>query len=636
MPVPRSSLVAVLVLVAATLLVAAPWAWDPRVSFLQRDTAFNLVALVHLQDVLLHGADWRSSPLGWPLSDSVALTDWMGAQALLGLPLRVLGATRMHDLLVLMGLFATAWTSHRLAEALTGRGPHTWVAGVVGGLGPVQMAHAQHLNLVHHEVTVGAALLLGGGLVRRRWGWALAGGLLAGGGGQFGAYLGMQTAVVAVVVVVVAALARVGDRRCWAAVILGGLLGAGTLVPVILVYGDFARLHELAFNPADLRREAWDVARTLAPVARAPLHDAAGLVGPVAGEVREAPNPGYLALALALVGVGMTSTGPRWTRWAMMVAVATAAVLALGPEVRWNGQDTGITTPIARLGPSILRSPGRWLAVVHVGVGVWAATGLRPLVARAGRAGWVLGLLVALVAVGEVPRAEVGDLARVDPEPADAALDGVHVGGAVYESVGTGCGVAERKLHTALYTGLPLVGGQYARSFPAIAAVNRIAGSWPSPEARAFFELIDVAVTLEHPPLRPMPAGFADCSLVDRHRVCTLPPSSRAPIPSPYVVSETGTGPVVGMRWAAGMPIAPMTLRCGDVEEATWSGIWTAIAQVRYGARAEFVDVMYARPCAGEAGASIPGGRPLYATADRPWLPVVDGPRGSVAARRLP
>lgn len=600
-------------MLAASVFAARPWSWDGGWAFLQRDAGFNLVALTHLQRVFTDGGDWRATPLGWPLANATALTDWMAGEALLGLPLRHLGTdpARVQTLLVLAGLSVSALAFQRLAAALLGEGPHTWIAGVLGGLGAVQLAHAQHVNLVHHEWVALAALALGGGLARDRPAWAFAGGACALGAAHFGAYIGMHACFVAGMVVVAAGAARVGSRRTWLAAAAGAAAAGLTVLPVAGLYHDFAAVHGIRTDRGELMRESWDPRVSFAPLSGSPLHAFLGARGPGTGDP---PNPGYLALILAGVGAWKWRDGARWTRFAVVGSGIGAALLALGPVVQWGGP-TSIPGPGALLDAFMLRGPSRWLVVTHAAIGIFAAAGLRALVPP--RFAAACGGLAVVVALMELPRTQAGRLAEIELEPAQASI-GADPGvgakpavGALYENVTQRCAhVGEKRLRAALFHGRPLLGGQYARSFPAIQELNRLAGSWPSPEALALFRAVGVAVTLEHPPLRALPAGDLDCTVTNQHRVCTLP--TRRPLPAPEAVSESGAGPVVGLRWTGSLGLLDLQIRCGDAEELAPAKVWALITRLREGVAVAHTDVFLETPCDGAPTASLAGARALF------------------------
>jgi hypothetical protein len=294
-------------------------------------------------------------PLGWPLAGAVTQSDWVLGEALLGWPLVGMGLDPhlAHNALVLMGWFATAFALHLVARTLLGSGPHTWVAGIIGGLGPLQLAHGQHVNLVHHELAVLGPLLLGLGLHRGGAALAAIGGALTVLSVHFGVYVGLHALVVGLSVGAVALASRRGSRATYTA----GVAGAGamglTVLPVAWVYGGVSRTYEVGLVAMDARLESWDLASTMRPIMGSPAHLPLSVVWPPPprGGVLslDTANPGYLALVLGVAGLVLLvrRRGVTWPWRAIGATGVVAAVLALGPEVVWAGRLTGIPTPYA-------------------------------------------------------------------------------------------------------------------------------------------------------------------------------------------------------------------------------------------------------------------------------------------------
>jgi hypothetical protein len=515
---PRDEALAVGVLAAATLVAARPWAWRSDLAFAQGDTAFTLVSLLHLQDA---PAAWSAGRLGWGLPWGITHADWVAAEALIGLPLRQAGADalRMHSLLVLLGLFATAWAGHRVAVALLGPGPHTWIAGVAAGLGPIQLAHAPHVNLVWHAPVLLGPLALGAGLDRDRPAWAALGGAVVAGAFHFGVYMGVQALAVAAVV---ALAARRGSPSTWLAAFAGFAALGITVAPVLAVYAEAAAAHGTWADPIEVRAESWDLAATLRPLGSLPAQGGKVWTDPV--------HPGYLVALLAIGAlVGRASVPARWPWTAVIGAIVAAGLLALGPELTWDGRGLGIPGPYALIddlpGVSGLRAPVRWWWIVAAGLGLLAAAGLKAGLDRIGER-WrgVVGLLAVLVALIEVPAAGVRPRSDVAVPRAYALLDSTAIPGALYDEAavveGASCGCRRQDaLRAALLHGRPLVGGHYAREGKALEELDAQAARWPA--NRAWLVENGVVAVLEHPPLAPDPGG--SCEQADGHRLCTLP-----------------------------------------------------------------------------------------------------------------
>lgn len=499
----RSSGFATLAPGAAVCALATAWvAWPMRsFDFPFGDTAFTALWMRHLG----HLRSFTDGPAARPSANSIAQNDWVLGEGLVMRPFEGLGALGAHEAVVIVGLFATAWACQRLAAALLGEGPHTWVAGLIGGLNPIQTAHAMHANLVHHQWTALAALLVGaGGWLRRPW-LAFAGGVVAAGSFHFGFYLGMQTALVT------AAAATVGSIRTALATLGGAALAGLTVLPVARTYAAAGS----RFDVLELERRvgSWDPTQTLRPLDGVPLH------APLSAFFAQAlptdpPNPGYLALVLATIGVFVAPRDRRLL--AVILALLGAAALAIGPELVWNGVPTGIPG-VERLVPALAetRGPARWLAVVFMALGLLAAAAVRrspPFVAVLATLGAALELL------------PVGPGRAAPPIPAVYAEvppgDGVLYDSALVQRRACGCD-STIALLGAWEHDHPLLGGTFARPTQSGRKLNRTAARWPDEEAAALFAEAGVATTIEHPPFPSQSRG--ECRVVDAHRLCTLP-----------------------------------------------------------------------------------------------------------------
>jgi hypothetical protein len=533
----RSEPAALAVIFAAVLASAAPWSVDWSKGFVLEDTAWTVLVMHHLQDVVLHGADWRTAPVGFPIADSVAQSDWVAAEALLALPWRLVGADAFvaHQHVVLLGLLATAWVGHRVAKALLGSGPHTWVAGVLVGAGPAALAHAGHVNLVHHETAFGGGLLLAVAAERRDWRLALGGGALIGLSPWFGFYVGLHAAVIAVVVAFGALFARRLTLPVAGAALAGALVPVLPLIPVLRVYAAFSERHQLAFQENFHAGESWDLATTLRPQEawlHLPLHAIWPQLPPPSPLAFDPPNPGYVAVLLAAAGLVWLRSRWSWPWVALAALAALCLALALGPDVVWMTRPTGIPGPYRLLaalpGVASLRAPVRFFEVAFPALALFSAAGAKALLDRVGERGApaVGALLVALVVL-EAPASHAVPLREIAPDAVYEALIALPGDGPVYDElvVANRAQCRHRRssaLRAALDHGRPLLGGVYARPFPEIADVNRRASAWPAERAVAWLGKVGVGVVVDHPPLATPPPG-ASCTDVDGHRLCALP-----------------------------------------------------------------------------------------------------------------
>lgn len=614
------------------LLLAAwlceDWLFDASPLFAERDAGFSALALDHLQGALLGQGRWDDAPLGWPLGAGTTRADWMAGQAVLMLPARLAGVdpSRSYELASFAGLVLTAWAAYLLARVLVGPGPHAVLAGLVGGLGPLQLAHVPHVNLVHHEAALIPALLLGFGIAKGRAPLAVAGGLAAGLACHFGLYMGLHAALVTGAVVIGLAFTRRGTMRAWAGATFGLALGLATVVPVAILYGGAA--NDGGVPDAEMVSGSWDLGTTFALSEGSKLHAWIGATSPVRLiAARESPNPGFVVSVFALVG--LVGRGRPRGAWILVLGVAiVSGALALGSSPRWSGVPLPFPGPhrlLESLTGGNLRAPIRWLALVHVAVGLYASAGLVAVTSRLPAWGR-LALTTAVVGVAtfELPPRPAGAVAPASP--AYCLLDEVQEDGALFEVFGgtvrgggCACGGTTR-LRAALFHGRPVVGGHYARYDPALTSANQLLNGWPNPGTLSFLRATLSTVVLEHPPLRGDDPPDASCHREDGHRLCVL--DGRSPIPAPSAVTTTGGGAVVGLRWAVVPRVRVVTVTCAGLRPEVYPvDAWVVLAQVR---GADTFDLFLEAPCT--SGWQVSEGAPaaLYLDPARvvdTWLP---------------
>lgn len=629
---------ALLVLLLATVAACWPWCIPGRAVFSQRDSLFTVLASRHLQRALLGERDLTIGPLGWPAPLSVTQADFTAGQGLLSLPVEGLGVEPLAAMGVVafLGILLTAWCAHGLCRALLGPGPHTWVAGVAAACHPLHLAHAQHVNLVHHEWALLGALLLGWGLTARRPVLAFAGsiGLLV--APWFGLYMGLHSALVAGVLLAGAAIARLGDRRSWLAAGAGLLLGVAAFVPVMALYARVGFMFEVFADPAALAKWSWDPATTLAPIQRAPLHRwLFGLDSAAASGVANNPaNPGYTAFLLALVGLVAWRTRPglRWAWWVIAAVLAGAALLALGPALVWNGAATGVPGPYRLLdwipGFYGLKDPVRWLGVTYTAMGLLAGLGVWWLGCLTRRRGplpaTVLGLLAVGLLVAERAEPRVGAPGQMQLHEVYRELDGLEGSGPLWDNAlskiqdprSCRCSTSHA-YRAALYHGRPLVGGTAARGTDASRALQRVLMGWPSPDSIELLRIVGTEVVLGHDGHSPPATPGLSCSQVRGHTLCQL--EARPPLPAPDAVRTESDGPVVGLRWPTGTQ-GELALRCGDDATTGSAAVWEVVTAMRHGSEAAGLDLFLEEPCSEPIEAQPRGWQPLYANADAlPW-----------------
>lgn len=591
------------VIVAVMIAATRPWG-----GFGAPDVAFTMVATRHLQDAALGARDWTRSPLAWPFPDSVANVDWVLGQALLELPLRAAGVDPIvaYSVDVTVGMALTALACALASRVLLGRGGHNVVAGLIGGLHPLQLGWTTpYNNLAHHEVVVLAPLALLVGVRRGAVALAAVGGAAVAASFHLGFYIGLHTLLAAGGLAVAAAAARLGPPRAWAAAAAGFSVAALTVVPPALRYAAFATRYAVEVPIEQLERQSW----------------------------HWSTHPGLAALGLAAVGAAAVATGrvaaPRWLVVGLAAVALVAAALALGPEATRGGLPGPYRALLALPAFGGLSAPARWIGLTFTVVALLAAAGTRALADRAGRrGGWVAVAAVLIVLADRAPTIAMPltrPYAALAPPSLYAALDEVPSPGALYDEALRRRGTCEHEpsdaLRAALYHGRPLVGGKYARRFDALERFNRVAASWPADEARELFAAVGVVAVVEHPPLGPAPADAA-CATRDGHRVCAL----TAATPPPRPTTASADGPVIAARYPGGAP-ARGTWTCGDRSGTFTGAAWDAVAAV-FDPAGDATDVFLAVPCDGVL-VTDPPGAPRYA-AGPPLLPD-PGPPGRMA-----
>ncbi len=642
-PSPRPGLLqrestAFVVILATTAVACWPWCVPGRVVFGQRDTAFTVLASHHLQQALMGLRAWQRGPLGWPTPLSVTQADFTAGQAVLAMPLDWMGIESFAAMAVVsfLGVFLTAWCCHRLVRALLGPGPHCWVAAIAAGCHPLHLLHAQHANLLHHEWMVLGALLLGAGLAMRRAGLAFGGGVVLLLAPWFGLYMGLHAALVALTVLGGAAIARLGDRRCWLAALAGLSLGTLAFLPVLSVYARAGFLFEVWTDPSELAAWSWDPAATLAPVARSSLHAALfSLEGATTGwTVNNPANPGYTAFGLALVGLSSLRSlpGRRWAWGVGLAVVVAAALLALGPVLVWKGQATALPGP-CRLVDWIpgfygLRDPVRWLGVSFTALGLFAGAGawvLARFARRWGRLPPVLlcgGLLVLLLAERASPKTGADGQLRLHPVYGELGL--LEGEGPLWDSVlaswpgprSCRC-TATQAYRAALEHDRPLVGGITARKTGALDLLERQLRDFPSDDSVELLRILGTRAVLDHGGRAGGASEHLSCRPVRGHDLCVLEP--RAPLPAPSAVGTVGEGPVVGLRWPE-RRVTTLEVRCGDRVTRSSAMTWRVATALRIGTAGNTVDFFFERPCDDALEATPTGWVPLYAADDAsPW-----------------
>lgn len=586
------------------------------------DTLLSARTVQHLATAPTGAHGWTSGVAAWPLPDALTQADWMGLPALLAAPVFGIGGQPLGTYLLVsfLGAALTALAGAALSRALLGPGLHNAVAAVLIGLNPMALAHGSYANLSHGELGLFGLLLTGGGLASRRVAPALLGGLLLGGASHAGFYQGAHAGLLALGLLGAALALRWGDRASWGAAGGGALLGAATVAPVALVYARFEARWDVRSRLDAVAAEAWDLS--------APLAFTRGLT-PAALQQGATDAPADpvaaagVALGIALAVLGLAARVRRGgAERTLGLAIAgtglTAAVLALGPELQWRGEGTGVPMPGRLLvelpGVGGLRAPARWLRVALGATGLLAAAGVQVLSAALPRGRGALGAALALLLTAAFvrPTAAEGPELRRLPKVYRELLQ-VDGAGPIVDMVapkgagggpGCTCSLTDR-VRASLYHRRPLAGGLWARRIDALVQLNGQLRRWPSPDALTLFQAMGVRAVVEHgrQPLVDLPG--ATCVEVADHRLCTLDPLPE-PLPEPCALVDAGDGPFVALRWHT-EPDGPIRVQCGD---ETWTfpkRVWSLLTLLRHGEGGPGLEVVMPTACVEPATVTPPG-----------------------------
>ena len=600
-PVARA-VAAALALFVLTVIATWPLVRVNEFALVREDAWFTLVCMDHWGRVLTQGVDWRATPLGWPIEPGVANCDHVAAQGIASLPLALARPHVRYLIVCLLGVWSSALAILLLARQLTGPGWHTWIAPLGFGLGAMHLTHLEHANLIWHAPILGGLTLFACGVWRGRWAWALIGGLILGLTPHLGFYLGLQGLVVAGIITLVGLATGARRPAAYLAAIGGTFLGLVTVLPIALAYAGAQASGEIHIPLFELQDESLDLLGLIAPNREVSLHPG-GQSMPWAKRFTDPMNAGYLVTGLGLVGLYAIRRSPAKRAWWTTVAVAIVGIaLALGPYPRFLDLDLGIPGPYRALmwlpGFDGLRAPVRWLFLTHAATALLAAAGARLIVQRLPtKRRWLVALL-AVGAVLEWPRIEMGPTRSTSPRPVHQTLAG---GSGAVAELASGPGAPQRAMAGVLVHRRPLVGGEYARRTEASLNVNAITRRWPSSESLAFLRLIDVGDVVANQPHPDL-----TCTRARRLWHCPIPVRRALHTVGP-LVPLTEDRPVLGVRWST-LDVDTVRLACDGVVEESLAQPWRALAAVRGAPVTAFFDT----PCTGVV-TSVPSGQPVSA-----------------------
>ncbi|NLT55263.1 MAG: hypothetical protein GXX79_12040 [Actinomycetales bacterium] len=392
---PRLSEALWVTLLGAALSVAMSW---PLVRSLSRTVPLNVGdPLYFAWQLSWVGHALRSDPTDiWTTyafqrsPDNLAFTDTVLGYA----PLSLLGSGQDGALLQLnlAGLIATTMSfvgAYALARALGARVPGALVAGSGFAFAPWRLEQVIHINVTS---TGGMALALAflayghGWTLRRRErrpgrpGWVLLGWLVACYQLLFGFAIGIPFAYVLAGVLLLWTLCWVfspRQRMLWWVLLADLVGGAAFIGTTLLLLRPYLRVLEA--HPEAKRGESW---LWLSPSWRGLITSPRTNVW--WGDLQEgwrstlkwppemALLPGFVLLGLAVLGIVLSSWSLR-RRLALLLAVAAFAVLALGTRGPGGGEWTYL--PLFRNLPGwdALRTPGRLMIWVTLGLCLLAA-----------------------------------------------------------------------------------------------------------------------------------------------------------------------------------------------------------------------------------------------------------------------
>jgi hypothetical protein len=389
------------------------------------------------------------------------------AHTLLYSPLTALfGATISYNISIIASFILSAFFTYLLAHRLGAKRGAAWVAGLIFAFAVRRYHHAfGHFGYIGSQWL---PLLLYGweGLLRHRRLWD---GTVAGVGYSLMAWSSLIYGTTAPFFVLLYTLVRLGLRgfamipALWRPLLLMSTISLTLVVPLAQPY------LELQLQQGGIQHPYSElVANAIPPFAYFlpnPFH-------PLWGAWAQQAYPsepgeyygsiGYTALGLALVGLWVGRH--RREIWALAGAVLCFMVLSFGPELRLSAQ-LALPLPARWLyeyAPVFgsIRTWGRMLMYVLVGVAVFAALGLNVLPQRRYQAAWLLaGCLVLVESVSAFP------LSSLQARPVDRWLR---------EQPGTGSvvhlphhGTGPNEFYTLLFSDKPVSQG-HGKILPAV------------------------------------------------------------------------------------------------------------------------------------------------------------------------
>jgi hypothetical protein len=301
-----------------------------------------------------------------------------------------------YNSVVLMAFALAALSGYFLARTIGAGRFGAAVAAIIWGYGPYMLAKIPHIQLL---MTFGPALSLA--MMHRfiaspTTGRAVGLGLTLSVTGLACAYYGIFSGLVVSLGIIWFAVIDGHWRRWqfWARAGLGALVVFVVILPFFLPY--------ISVREAGFERSL-DEARLFSTVGRAYLASAVHLhkwMLPLIGTWREVLFPGFQAIILAAIGIGLTLRAPSHARVRIvgfyLLMMAFAFWISLGPNA-------GLYTALYHALPafSFLRAPARMGVMVVLGTAMLASLALTWWKPRAGGSPRLIMTLVLTIAVAE-------------------------------------------------------------------------------------------------------------------------------------------------------------------------------------------------------------------------------------------
>ena len=433
----------------------------------------------------------------WPTEKALAYTEPLIVPALLGAPLRWLGASAMmtHNLLVLLGLTLTALAMYWLVVAWTGDPWAGVLAGAVLAFSCPLLTRMSHLQVLH-LYSLPLALLAFDRLVRHakardavRLGlWVLCAALTSG-------YL-VVFVTTALGGALLARAPELWNRRGLG--VLARLIAAAvvTLAVGLVLLGPYLE----AQGSRPLSADARDLGTALSSyvTSSARVHYelwSSGLFQETLG--RDPLFPGVVALALAALGLAVRGVTASRLRPMLLVVAGLGGLLSLGPLTPVFGWAYEFIPPI-----QAMRAHSRFGVLVVFSVAALAGFGLAALRARAARRSRTI------VAVGLLAAATVESIhgpVRYEPvaydPPIHRALQAVEPGPIVELPLYSGGGRTHQNAWYLLASTAhwrPMVAGFGNSRPPGYDDLARIVSTFPSVLATARLRALGVDHAVVH------------------------------------------------------------------------------------------------------------------------------------------